>query len=45
VAAPEAAVRELLAEVERVAEIPRAIREGPPVEIRAMIEGSGGNPG
>ena len=37
-AAPEAAVRELLAEVERVAEIPRAIRESPPIEIRSTIE-------
>lgn len=36
--APEAAVRELLAEVERVAEIPRAIRDSPPIEIRSTIE-------
>lgn len=36
--ADEAALRELLAEVERVAEIPRAIRESPPVTIRATIE-------
>lgn len=36
--APEAAVRELLAEVERVAEIPRAIRESAPIEIRSTIE-------
>lgn len=36
--APEAAVRELLAEVERVAEIPRAIRESPSIEIRSTIE-------
>jgi putative redox protein len=36
--APEAAVRDLLAEVERVAEIPRAIREAPPIEIRATVE-------
>jgi uncharacterized OsmC-like protein len=36
--APETAVRELLAEVERVAEIPRAIREAPPIEIRATVE-------
>lgn len=36
--AAEAAVRELLAEVERVAEIPRAIRESPPIEIRSTIE-------
>lgn len=38
-AAPEAKVRELIAEVERVAEIPRAIREGPSIEVRATIEG------
>jgi putative redox protein len=38
--APEPAVRELLAEVERVAEIPRAIRESPPIEIRSRIEPS-----
>jgi putative redox protein len=36
--APEAKVRELMAEVERVAEIPRAIREGPPIEVRATVE-------
>ena len=36
--APEAKVRELIAEVERVAEIPRAIREGPPIEVRATVE-------
>ena len=36
--APEERVRELIAEVERVAEIPRAIREGPPIEIRPRIE-------
>ena len=35
--APEAAVRELIAEVERVAEIPRAIRESPPIQIRATV--------
>jgi uncharacterized OsmC-like protein len=35
--APEAKVRELIAEVERVAEIPRAIREGPPIEVRAEV--------
>ncbi len=34
-AASEDRVRELLAEVERVAEIPRAIREGPAIEIRS----------
>jgi uncharacterized OsmC-like protein len=38
--AAETALRELLAEVERVAEIPRAIREAPPIEIRATVEGS-----
>jgi putative redox protein len=36
--APEAKVRKLIAEVERVAEIPRAIREGPPIEVRATVE-------
>jgi organic hydroperoxide reductase OsmC/OhrA len=36
-AAPEERIRELLAEVERVAEIPRAIREGPPIEVTARI--------
>ena len=36
--APEAKVRELIAEVERIAEIPRAIREGPPIEVRATVE-------
>jgi putative redox protein len=36
--APEAKIRELIAEVERVAEIPRAIREGPSIEIRATVE-------
>ena len=35
--APEARVRELVPEVERVAEIPRAIREGPPIEVRAEV--------
>jgi organic hydroperoxide reductase OsmC/OhrA len=35
--APEDAVRELIAEVERVAEIPRAIREGPQIEVRPTI--------
>jgi uncharacterized OsmC-like protein len=37
-AAPEERIRELIAEVERVAEIPRAIREGPPIEVRARVE-------
>ncbi len=36
--APEDRVRELIAEVERVAEIPRAIREGPPIEVRTTVE-------
>jgi organic hydroperoxide reductase OsmC/OhrA len=36
-AAPEERIRELIAEVERVAEIPRAIREGPPIEVTASI--------
>ncbi|HEX2470244.1 MAG TPA: OsmC family protein [Candidatus Limnocylindrales bacterium] len=33
--APEDQVRELIAEVERVAEIPRSIRDGAPIEVRA----------
>ena len=37
-AAPEERVRELIAEVERVAEIPRAIREAPPITIDARVE-------
>jgi len=37
-AATEEQVRELIAEVERVAEIPRAIQEGPPIELRSRIE-------
>jgi uncharacterized OsmC-like protein len=36
-AAPEERIRELLAEVERVAEIPRAIREGPPISVRSTV--------
>jgi len=41
-AAPEERVRELIAEVERIAEIPRAIREGPPITVRAsVVEGAG----
>ena len=31
-------VRELIAEVERVAEIPRAIRDATPIEVRASLE-------
>lgn len=37
-AAPEERVRELIAEVERVAEIPRAIRDATPIEVKASIE-------
>jgi uncharacterized OsmC-like protein len=33
--APEDQVRELIAEVERVAEIPCSIRDGAPIEVRA----------
>lgn len=33
--APEDRVRELVAEVERVAEIPRSIRDGAPIEVKA----------
>lgn len=40
--APEERVRELIAEVERVAEIPRAIREGPPIEVRTTVQATGG---
>jgi uncharacterized OsmC-like protein len=36
--APEARLRELVAEVERIAEIPRTIREASPIEIRPMVE-------
>jgi organic hydroperoxide reductase OsmC/OhrA len=36
--APDEQVRDLIAEVERIAEIPRAIREGPPIEVRATVE-------
>jgi putative redox protein len=35
--APEDRVRALIAEVERVAEIPRAIREGPPIEVQTRV--------
>jgi putative redox protein len=35
--APEERVRELIAEVERVAEIPRAIRDATPIEVRASV--------
>jgi uncharacterized OsmC-like protein len=36
--APEERVRELIAEVERVAEIPRAIRDAPAIEVKASVE-------
>jgi putative redox protein len=36
-AASESDVRALIAEVERVAEIPRSIREAAPIEIRSII--------
>ncbi len=36
-AASEDRIRELIAEVERVAEIPRAIREGPPITVSASV--------
>ena len=36
--APEERVRELIAEVERIAEIPRAIRDATPIEVKASIE-------
>ena len=37
-AAPEERLRELVAEVERVAEIPRSIRESTPIEVTTTIE-------
>jgi putative redox protein len=40
-AAPEEQVRELLAEVERVAEIPRAIRDATPIEVRSTVSRPG----
>ncbi len=36
-AAREDRIRELIDEVERIAEIPRAIREGPPITVRAEV--------
>jgi uncharacterized OsmC-like protein len=36
--APEERVRELITEVERVAEIPRAIRDATPIELTASVE-------
>ena len=35
--APEDRVQQLIAEVERVAEIPRAIREGPEIRVNATV--------
>ena len=35
--APEERVRALIAEVERIAEIPRAIRDATPIEVRAEV--------
>jgi uncharacterized OsmC-like protein len=35
--APEERIRELIAEVERIAEIPRAIRDATPIEIRSSV--------
>ena len=40
--APEDRVRDLIAEVERVAEIPRAIRDATPIQVRATVEGRSG---
>lgn len=37
--APEDRVRELIREVERVAEIPRAIHDATPIQVRARVEG------
>ena len=37
----EERVRELIAEVERVAEIPRAIRDATPIEVRTTVERRG----
>jgi putative redox protein len=37
--APEERLRALVAEVERVAEIPRAIRESPPITVTATFKG------
>jgi uncharacterized OsmC-like protein len=39
--AREERVRELIAEVERVAEIPRAIRDATPIEVSASVEPPG----
>jgi len=39
--APEARVRDLIAEVERVAEIPRAIRDATAIRVNASVERPG----
>jgi hypothetical protein len=39
-ATPEDRLGELVAEVERVAEIPRAIRDSPPITVTATVESS-----
>jgi uncharacterized OsmC-like protein len=36
--APEARIRELIAEVEQVAEIPRTIRDSTPIEVNASVD-------
>lgn len=36
--APEERIRDLIGEVERVAEIPRAIRDATPIEVKATVE-------
>jgi putative redox protein len=43
-ASPGEKVRELIDEVERIAEIPRAIRDGPPIEVRAHVDTAGSSP-
>ena len=40
--APEQRLHELVAEVERVAEIPRSIRESPTIEVRSTFESPAG---
>ena len=37
--APDQQIRELIAEVERVAEIPRAIRDATPIEVTSLVVG------
>jgi hypothetical protein len=39
--APETRIHGLIAEVERVAEIPRAIRDATPIEVRPTVTRSG----